>query len=84
MDEARRFEDTVSIHDLMNLPDKELMAKIYIQTLKTNGTVRKHEDDIEYLQKEMKDKIGWKMFTVLTGVISFLIILFNILNLIMK
>ena len=84
MDEARRFEDTVSIHDLMNLPDKELMAKIYIQTLKTNGTVRKHEDDIEYLQKEMKDKIGWKMFTVLTGVISFLIILFNILNLIME
>jgi len=84
MDEARRFEDTVSIHDLMNLPDKELMAKIYIQTLKTNGTVRKHEDDIECLQKEMKDKIGWKMFTVLTGVISFLIILFNILNLIME
>ena len=84
MNETRRFEDTVSIHDLMNLPDKELMAKIYIQTLKTNGTVRKHEDDIECLQKEMKDKIGWKMFTVLTGVISFLIILFNILNLIME
>jgi len=84
MEEGKRFEDTVSIHDLMNLPDKELMAKIYIQTLKTNGTVRKHEDDIECLQKEMKDKIGWKMFTVLTGVVSFLIILFNILDLVMR
>ena len=84
MEEGKRFEDTVSIHDLMNLPDKEIMAKIYIQTLKTNGTVRKHEDDIECLQKEMKDKIGWKMFTVLTGVVSFLIILFNILDLVMR
>ena len=84
MEEVKRFEDTVSIHDLMNMPDKELMANIYMQTLKTNGTVRKHDDDIGCLKKEMKDKIGWKMFTVLTGIISFLIILFNILNLVMK
>ena len=66
------------------MPDKVLLANIYWQTLKTNGTVRRHEEDIECLKTDMKDKIGWKMFTVLTGVISFLIILFNILNLIMK
>jgi len=67
----RRFEDKV-----------ELMAKIYIQTLKVNGTVRKHCDDIEKLQIEMREKIGWKIFTAISAVLAVIIILFNVLNII--
>ena len=84
MEEGKRFEDNVSVDDLMKLDEKTLMTKIYIQVLKTNGTVRRHEEDIDCIQKELNDKISWKMFSILTGVISFLIILFNVLDLVMR
>ena len=84
MEEGKRFEDNISVDDLMKLDEKTLMTKIYIQVLKTNGTVRRHEEDIDCIQKELNDKISWKMFSILTGVISFLIILFNVLDLVMR
>lgn len=80
MSNERRFEDSVSVKDLMTMDDKELMANIYIQTLKTNGQVKANTQDIECLQKEMKDKIGWKIFATLTGVITFVFVLFQVLN----
>jgi hypothetical protein len=84
MEERKRFEDTISIHDLMSMPQKELMAKIYIQTLKTNGTVKDHEGRIDCLEKEDKQNIKTKVFTIGASVIGFLIILFQVLNLVMK
>jgi len=79
----RRFEDKVTIHEILSEnSQKELMAKIYIQTLKVNGTVRKHRDDIEKLQIEMREKIGWKIFTAISAVLAVIIILFNVLNII--
>ena len=76
-----RFEDTVSVKDLMNIPQKELMVKIYIQTLKTNGDVTEHREKIDKLEKEVKEKIGWKVFATLTGILVLLITTFNVLNL---
>ena len=84
MEEGKRFEDTISIHDLMSIPQKELMAKIYIQTLKTNGIVKDHEDRIDCLEKEDKQNIKTKVFTIGASVIGFLIILFQVLGLVMK
>lgn len=84
MEEGKRFEDTISIHDLMSMPQKELMAKIYIQTLKTNGTVKDHEGRIDCLEKEDKNNIKTKVFTIGSTIIGFLIILFQVLNLVMK
>jgi hypothetical protein len=78
----RRFEDKVTIHEILSEnSQKELMAKIYIQTLKVNGTVRKHCDDIEKLQIEMREKIGWKVFATISGVLAAVIIFFNVINL---
>ena len=84
MEDNKRFEDNISVDDLMKLDEKTLMTKIYVQVLKTNGTVRSHDKDIECLQNEIKDKIGWKMFTILISAVSFLIILFNVLDLVMR
>jgi len=79
----RRFEDKVTIHEILSdNTQKELMAKIYIQTLKVNGTVRKHCEDIEKLQIEMREKIGWKIFATISGILAAIIVLFNVLNII--
>jgi len=52
------FEDKMSVEDLMKKPQKELMVEIYIQTVKTNGAVTRHNKDIETLktgQNKIKD-----------------------------
>lgn len=84
MGDGKKFEDTISIHDLMSMPQPELLAKIYIQTLKTNGTVKDHEGRIDCLEKEDKNNIKTKVFTIGSTIIGFLIILFQVLNLVMK
>jgi predicted transcriptional regulator len=79
----RRFEDNVTIKEVLSEnSQKELMAKIYIQTLKTNGQVRETCEDVEKLQKQMNEKIGWKIFTAISAVLAVIIILFNVLNII--
>lgn len=80
---GKRFEDYLSVEDLMKLPNDELLAKIYVQTLKTNGTIAQHCTDIEDLKNDMKDKIGMKLFAWLSGAVAFLIILFNVIDRIM-
>ena len=77
----KRFEDKVTIEEILaNNKQKELLAKIYLQTLKTNGTVKKNCEDINELQVQMRDKIGWKLFASLVGILTALIVLFNVLN----
>ena len=79
----RRFEEKVSIEEILaNNKQKELLAKIYLQTLKTNGTVKQNCEDIEQLQIQMRDKIGWKLFASLVGILTALIVLFNVLNMV--
>ena len=73
MSDGRRFEDKVSINDFINMPEKELLASIYIQTLKTNGTVRDHEKEIDDLKTCMKEKMDWGMFKRLSIVMGLLI-----------
>jgi hypothetical protein len=89
MNDGRRFEDSINVHELMSLPQKELMTKIYIQTLKTNGTVAQHcqelitiKDDlknkadkkeVEVLEDEVKDKIGYRLFKNLSILITVLV-----------
>ena len=87
MSDGKRFEDTMSVEDLMKKPQKELLAEIYIQTLKTNGTVDRNCKDIESLQIEMKDKIGnkellrvEKIFGLIFGIAGLIIVIFNILD----
>jgi hypothetical protein len=87
MSDGKEFAEKVSIGDLMKLPQKELTAKIYQQVLKTNGTVAQNCKDIEGLQGEIKDKIGnkellrfEKMFAIVAGVATFIILVFNILD----
>jgi lipid A disaccharide synthetase len=79
----RRFEDKVTIHEILSEnSQKELMAKIYIQTLKTNGQVRETCEDVEKLQKQMNEKIGWKIFTAISAILAAIIVLFNVLNIV--
>jgi hypothetical protein len=83
----RRFEDTMSVEDLMKKPQKELLVEIYIQTVKTNGTVAQNCNDITELQTEIKNKIGnrellrfEKIFGIMAGVVGLVIVIFNILD----
>jgi hypothetical protein len=80
MEDGRRFEDKVEITDLIKDPNKILLAKIYQQVLKTNGTVTQNCKDITDLKVEMKDKIGWKIFVVLTSILGVVILIFNIID----
>ena len=84
MENGKRFEDKVEITDLIKEPTKVIIAKIYQQVLKTNGTVSQSCKDIEHLQIEIKDKIGWKVFVVLTSVLGVIILIFNIIDRVMK
>ena len=74
------FEDKMSVEDLMKKPQKELMVEIYIQTVKTNGAVTRHNEDIEALKTECKHKIGIKLFTGLTAILAFIMIISEVLD----
>ncbi len=88
MNDGRRFEDKVEIADLMKAKSKELMARIYQQVLKTNGTVTQNCKDIEELQADMKDKIGWKLFKnfgiILTVIFTVVTILSVVIDKVIK
>jgi len=84
MNDNKRFENKISIADLMKKPDKELLVEIYIQALITNGNVATNKGNITNLQKDIKDKIGMKLFGLLTGIIAFLIIMFQVLDMVIK
>jgi len=73
MAEGNRFEDKLSIPDLMKKPQKELTAMIYQQVVRTNGTVRQNCSDIDNLQKEIKDKVSFKFIRNLSIILGLLI-----------
>jgi len=52
----RRFEDTLSVEDLLKKPAKEIQIMTYLQAVKTNGTVTRHDKCINALEEDMKDK----------------------------
>lgn len=80
----RRHDDNITVEDILkdNPNNKVLLAKILIQTRKTNGQVLENKLDIECLQLEMKEKIGWKVFAIISGILGCIIVLFNVLNMI--
>ena len=89
MNDSRRFEDKVIIEDILKEPSKIVIAKIYLQTLKTNGIVTQNSNDIVVLQDDMKDKIGWKLFkkiaiflTVIISILTVPSVIMNIINLV--
>ena len=89
MSDGKRFEDKVTIEDILKEPSKIVIAKIYLQTLKTNGIVTQNSEDIVVLQDDMKDKIGWKLFkkiaiflTVIISILTVPSVIINIINLV--
>ena len=85
------IEDEIKLEDILKEPTEIVMAKIYIQTLKTNGIVRRHETDIGCLKTDMKNKISWdglkKFGIIITIIIALLTIptaVLNIINILMK
>jgi hypothetical protein len=84
MSDEKRFEDRVSVDDLMKKPQKELLTMIYIQTVKTNGTVAENCKDIASLQLDMKDKIGMKLFRNLTIILGVIITATTLIQLFVK
>ncbi len=78
--QEKRFEDTLSVEDLLKKPTKEIQIMTYIQTVKTNDRVAKNIKDIENLKKEVRNKIGWKIFTIGASVLTLVILAFGLLN----
>lgn len=64
MNNGRRFEDKVTASDFIKMPQKELLANIYVQTLKTNGTVKDHDIRLECIEKEYMNKDDIKAICV--------------------
>jgi len=80
---SSKFENKVTVEDILKENNqKELIAKIYIQTLKTNGQVQENCKELDTLKKEIKEKISWKVFATISAVLTAVIILFNVLDVI--
>ena len=81
---SSKFENKVTVEDILkdNPDHKVLLAKIYMQTLKTNGQVRENCKELDTLKKEIKEKISWKVFATISAVLTAVIILFNVLDVI--
>ena len=80
MDKNRRAEDNISKEELMGKPLKDLVVETLLQAKQTNGQVVRNCNAIEKLQDEMKDKIGWKLFALISGVIAVIILIFNVFD----
>lgn len=81
-----KFEDRLSVVDLMKKPQKELIARIYQQVVETNGTVRNHEARLGEAENCLEDKMDWKQFKrmgiILTIIISLLTVPSLVINII--
>jgi len=88
----RKFEDKVSVKDLLKKPTKDILIMTYLQAAKTNAQVARNIKDIEEnasrikaIKTSVKDKIGikelnriQKIFVWATGSIGFILVAFNI------
>ena len=81
----RKFEDKVSVEDLFKKDTKEILIMTYMQTVKTNAQVARNIKDIEenasrikVIKTELKDKIGVKLFKIITIIAMALLVVFNV------
>ena len=88
----KKFEDKVSVDDLLKKPTKDILIMTYLQAVKTNGQVAKNIENIEKnaicieaIETDVKDKIGikelnriQKIFIWATGSIGFILVVFNV------
>lgn len=82
MSDGNRFEDKVPIADLMKKNTKELLMMIYIEQIKTNGNIKNHDTRITCLEEDNKHTIKTKIFIVGASILGFIIILFQILDMV--
>ena len=83
--QERKFEDKVSVEDLFKKDTKEILIMTYMQTVKTNAQVARNIKDIEenasrikVIKTELKDKIGVKLFKIITIIAMALLVVFNV------
>ena len=66
------------------LPVKDDIAGIQKDIKRINGSFEKRcrivDKQLDNHDNEIKDKIGWKLFTVITGIVAGLIIIFNVID----
>jgi hypothetical protein len=74
------MDNNAQKEELMGKSIKDLIVETLIQAKQTNGQVERNCEDIKVLKIEMKGKIGTIIFGVGTGIIAFLIILFQVLE----
>ena len=81
----RRFEDKLSVGDLLKKPAKEIQIMTYLQAVKTNAQVAKNIENIEKnascietIKTDVKDKIGVKLFKIITIIAMALLVAFNV------
>jgi len=83
--QERKFEDKVSVEDLFKKPAKEIQIMTYLQAVKTNAQVAKNIENIEKnascietIKTDVKDKIGVKLFKIITIIAMALLVAFNV------
>ena len=81
----RKFEDKVSVEDLFKKDTKEILIMTYLQAVKTNAQVAKNIENIEKnascietIKTDVKDKIGVKLFKIITIIAMALLVAFNV------
>ena len=81
----RKFEDKVSVEDLFKKDTKEILIMTYMQAVKTNSQVAENIKNIEEnaicvkdIKTELKDKIGIKLFKIITIISGALLVAFNV------
>jgi ABC-type antimicrobial peptide transport system permease subunit len=50
------IEDEIKLEDVLKEPNKLIVAKTYLQAIKTNGTVKNHEIRIIKLEERIENK----------------------------
>ena len=83
--QERKFEDKVSVEDLFKKDTKEILIMTYMQAVKTNSQVAENIKNIEEnaicvkdIKTELKDKIGIKLFKIITIISGALLVAFNV------
>ncbi|MHB1253015.1 MAG: hypothetical protein ACYCZ1_02500 [Candidatus Humimicrobiaceae bacterium] len=90
------IEDEIKLEDVLKEPNRLVIAKTFLQAMRTNGSIKRldceNEDrktEIKELRDEVKDKIGLKTFnkiavivTVILSIIMLLSAAVGILNII--
>lgn len=81
------IEDEIKLEDILKEPSRLVIAKTFLQAVKTNGSVKRldienecRKTDISILNTALDDKIGTKAFTKLSVIITVIIGILMILT----